>query len=1501
MQKPLLSPGFGHTRTWRGWAGGLLALALPLLAAPATRAQSIANYTFAASTGTFTALSGGTVATASSTDDGTTAVLPIGFNFVYNGVVYTTFSASTNGFIGLGGQVSANATNNLSTGTGVRPFIAPLWDDLQLTTTSDISYATTGTAGSRVLTVEWLNEKWNYQATAAVVSFQAKLYEADGHIEFVYRPEAAAYNPGNLGASVGISAVATGSGNFLSVDDLTATPTASSTTETTTIATKPATGQVYTFTPAGTAVAAPSALTFSAISTTGGTVTFTDNSTSEFNFAVTITPTAGGTPTTTLVPSTTTAGTGTTYSTSFTGLLANTGYTVQVVALGQGRSSTAGTGTFTTQAGATLSGTYYVGTGTSPQPTRTYATLTAAAAAYTTGTLTGAVTFLLLDNAYGSAETFPITFGANASASATNTLTIRPNTGVSATITAPATVTAPSTGGGVLLLSGADYVIVDGSNTVGGTTRNLTLVTTSTTAASPVQLVSLGAGAGATNDVIRNLNLATTSSTAGIAIAAGGATAGSTGADNDNLTIQNNSITPAFVGIYVGGSAAANPGATDGLVITGNTIGSATSGTGNIGSVGAFVANAIAPSLTLNTVQNVQGATTLYGFNFSTGVTNATVSQNTVQSVVSSTNNAFGMLLGTGFTGGTVTRNKLLNISSSGTGGYGGKGIDVTTGSATSNLLIANNFIQVTAASGWTTLTSDVNAGIRLGTGGTLGGVSVYYNSINLTGTYARAGADLSAALYVGSASTALDIRNNVLSNSIVNSSTATAKSYAFYSAAATTAFTELNYNDYFVSGTQGVLGYLGADAATLAALQTATGKDANSVSVEPLFVSATDLHANSAALNNVGTPITSVTVDIDGDPRSATTPDIGADEFAPVTTDIAAVGLVAPATAATGGTCFGSAEAVTVSVRNAGASALNFATTPATITVVVTGPTGVATQTLTYTLNTGTLASGATLSVPLTGAGTTVNLSTLGTYSFAITASVAGDGNTANNTLTTSPTITVSAPVAGTLTASNTSLCVSGTTALTLAGALNGAIQLQSGTSATGPFTNISGATSATYTTATLTGTTYYRAQVTCGTTTVTSNVVTVTVNNPLVATTNTPVAICAGSTATLTATASAGASVRFFSAATGGTALTTTTAGTYTTPALTANTTYYAEAYAGTQENVGATAYNSTGQTPQTGGALYFTTTGSTTISTVTVYLNAGQAAGTVTIALRTGNSTTGAIVNNQSTAFPVPAGPTTGVAPYVVPLNYTVPAAGQYTLHLSAATQGGLVRDNAGANTTGFPFTSPSGLVSITAPSVAGFYYYFYNWQIGSECVGASRTAIQVNVTPAPATPTVTVTYPTRSTALLTSSVAPAGTTYQWYLGTTAITGATSQTYTANGTAAPGAYTVRFIATAGGCQSAPSTTVNVTATAQPLAGSSLHLFPNPTADGKLTLQLSGYTKAVTLTVIDALGRVVLTKQVTAGQSEAKLDLSGAASGVYTLRAITEGGTDVRRIVRE
>jgi len=115
---------------------------------------------------------------------------------------------------------------------------------------------------------------------------------------------------------------------------------------------------------------------------------------------------------------------------------------------------------------------------------------------------------------------------------------------------------------------------------------------------------------------------------------------------------------------------------------------------------------------------------------------------------------------------------------------------------------------------------------------------------------------------------------------------TASAKSYAIYSAAANSAFSNINNNAYDVSGTQGVLAYLGGDLTSLSALTSAFGGNTNSQKFYPSFVSATNSRLTNGTganwcLESAGTPIASVTTDIDGDTRDAARPDIGADEFA--------------------------------------------------------------------------------------------------------------------------------------------------------------------------------------------------------------------------------------------------------------------------------------------------------------------------------------------------------------------------------------------------------------------------------------------------------------------------------------------------------------------------------------------------------------------------------------------------------------------------------------------
>jgi len=69
-------------------------------------------------------------------------------------------------------------------------------------------------------------------------------------------------------------------------------------------------------------------------------------------------------------------------------------------------------------------------------------------------------------------------------------------------------------------------------------------------------------------------------------------------------------------------------------------------------------------------------------------------------------------------------------------------------------------------------------------------------------------------------------------------------------------------------------------DYTTLADWQTGTSRDANSVSINPVFISPVLPIPSNTAFDNLGTPVGFVNVDIDNNVRSTTTPDIGAYEF---------------------------------------------------------------------------------------------------------------------------------------------------------------------------------------------------------------------------------------------------------------------------------------------------------------------------------------------------------------------------------------------------------------------------------------------------------------------------------------------------------------------------------------------------------------------------------------------------------------------------------------------
>ena len=226
----------------------LLSLFLLLDSFKTAQAQTITSYTFTASPGVFTPISGGSTATMTGNqDDGVFNNVPIGFTFVYLGNPYTTITPTTNGWAALGTSVSNSFYTNEIVWSGTRPLLAPFWDDLIMNNSNNFTYVTTGNAGERVFTAQWLNMGFYNTSYSSMISFQVKLYEADGRIEFVYRNEP--NNPFLISASIGITSSSTGSNSFISLNNAGSSPTASTTTGTNNISAKPATGQVYTFTP----------------------------------------------------------------------------------------------------------------------------------------------------------------------------------------------------------------------------------------------------------------------------------------------------------------------------------------------------------------------------------------------------------------------------------------------------------------------------------------------------------------------------------------------------------------------------------------------------------------------------------------------------------------------------------------------------------------------------------------------------------------------------------------------------------------------------------------------------------------------------------------------------------------------------------------------------------------------------------------------------------------------------------------------------------------------------------------------------------------------------------------------------------------------------------------------------------------------------------------------------------------------------------------------------
>lgn len=483
---------------------------------------------------------------------------------------------------------------------------------------------------------------------------------------------------------------------------------------------------------------------------------------------------------------------------------------------------------------ASISGIFHLGVG------KDYPTLIAAVTDLNAKYMSGPVTFIF-DDPFPP-ETFPITINSNPGNSVTNTLTIKPNTGATVVVSG-------NTPTGLVILNGIDYVTIDGSNT-GGTDKSLTFQNTQGGATSyAIGITRNGGTDPSTNTTIKNCIIKAVSlvgtNTYGIYMnpAFGG---------YDNTVISNNTISTARYGILFGGTLLSK---CNSCQIVGNFIGSA----------------------------NASDAITLVGI-YLNNADNTLIAGNEIMgNPAGNVNpNQTGIYIGTGSTTTKVTQNKIHDFYHLNDDGWGVAGINYSSDASTITEISDNVIYNIKSGGFAQGVTSNNPYGILLYSGGN---IKILHNNIYMSGSFlsvAYDGASCACIAIYKSTITNLDIRDNILKNSVQPLSTpSTDKVYAIQTVASdATGFTYIDYNDYYVDGINPAIGQENfIPLTTLANLQTFTGQDLNSKNIDPMFSSPTYLFPTTTLMPNAGIYLPNVPTDITGVNRT-NPPDIGAYEF---------------------------------------------------------------------------------------------------------------------------------------------------------------------------------------------------------------------------------------------------------------------------------------------------------------------------------------------------------------------------------------------------------------------------------------------------------------------------------------------------------------------------------------------------------------------------------------------------------------------------------------------
>ena len=956
-------------------------------------------YQYNRSTTPYTEITGGVVLGTTASDDqvfidpaaplggfsGATGVgIPMGFDFVLNGVTYDRIAINNNGWIALGSSTLTPSVNTagssytpLSSTSAITPAalaakIAGFGVDLQgqagpagsPADSSTLRVETIGTAPNRVCVVQWKNYR-PYNATGTNLNFQIRMEEGTNRVVFHYGTMSA--GTGSYSGMVGLRAEpAATATNYISLTTSTtwASPsisTAASQSMTLSSAVLPASGSSYSFSPpAGTDLQAWTILSPVA-PLSGGmsspvTIRVRNTGANPITSATLTYEMGGGTPVTESWTGNITTGQTADHTFSANATIPSSNFSFSAWTgnvNGAGPDANANNDTVRqSYLLAIAGGTYIVG----PSATANYPTVAAAVSAISQAGITGSINFLIepgtyfsptggydLSSVVGSGGSTTIGFS-SLTGSAADVILYNDTTGTPSSARHTFNISVPGVSFSSLTFARANI----GSSTSAALNFNTGAHNASITGC-------------VFNDLLGTSNFASNAVRLG---------------DCNGVSIIGNQFNDFYYSIYQSGNNGSVGSAySTGLQVISNTINRCR----YYGIYLISVSNCLIQNNLLDQMHPT--ATFGYGIYFSRCY-KATVSENTIQGLL-----PIYPIYFFNYNGDPSNRNVVINNVISGTNLtasathypiYFSASFSATA-TAPANprdyANVANNTVNYVVSSTSTTAYGLLHV-LGSTTAATNGIIGVFNNIF-----YAKAGAGATLptgirGIYISAAQARDSIQSNY--NNIRLEDNAGAPAARPLVGVTTTAAT--NYN-------------------TLAAWTTASGRDANSVSISPNFASVTNAIPSAQSMDNLGTPLTYVTIDRTGASRNAVTPDLGAYEYTPSSVDLGLVSVNASAS------CPAAGQTMTATVRNVGSSAFDFSLDPATISVSVSGPIP---QSFTATINSGILDTASSMTITITNL---LDLSIGGTYTLAGNLSVLTDGNVANNSSTGNTIVQVANP----------------------------------------------------------------------------------------------------------------------------------------------------------------------------------------------------------------------------------------------------------------------------------------------------------------------------------------------------------------------------------------------------------------------------------------------------------------------------------------------------------